>query len=528
MHSPRRRSPTSRRAWVAAIAAALVTIVAAPAMASPTAEEQQVVYELNRARWDPAAYRVEKGIKIPTWVTRRAPVAVNNQLFASARTTAHCTPSGDGHFCNGTGANGRVRAAGYPLHSSWPNELNFVESTYGGSTNHMGPIDGWLAGSDVHINHTLGQTVSYASHREIGVGHDGSGRWVVHTAHRASTSERLFVTGVVFADTIIGNQRMDLGEGRSGVTVELKVGTTVVSSTTTNAGGGYSLLVPSPGPYTVTATGNGVNATVPVVPVNHNVGLDFLTNGQTQLRQMDFEPGPELPLIAMADPTQGRWYFGDTNGNVTSFFFGNPGDYPLMGDWDCDGVRTPGMYRQANGLVYLRNSNTQGPAHRTFYFGNPGDIPIVGDFNDDDCDTVSIYRPSNQTFYIINHLGQNGGGLGPAQFAYVFGNPGDKPFVGDFNGNGQDTIGLHRESTGFVYFRNSHTQGNAHAQFYFGNPGDRIIAGDWNGNGTDTPGVFRPSNTTFYFRYTNTQGNADSSFRWGAPSWIPLYFQPSK
>jgi hypothetical protein len=104
----------------------------------------------------------------------------------------------------------------------------------------------------------------------------------------------------------------------------------------------------------------------------------------------------------------------------------------------------------------------------------------------------------------------------------VFGNPGDKPFTGDFNGNGTDTVGLHRETTGFVYFRNSHTQGNADAQFFFGNPNDRFITGDWNHNGIDSPAIFRPGNTTFYFRYTNTQGNADEQFIWGDSGWLPV------
>jgi hypothetical protein len=91
----------------------------------------------------------------------------------------------------------------------------------------------------------------------------------------------------------------------------------------------------------------------------------------------------------------------------------------------------------------------------------------------------------------------------------VFGNPGDKPFVGDFDGDGIDTVGLHRESTGLVYFRNRHSQGNADAQFIFGNPGDKIFAGDWNGNGQDSVGIYRPGSGTVYLRFTNTQGNAN-------------------
>ncbi len=228
------------------------------------------------------------------------------------------------------------------------------------------------------------------------------------------------------------------------------------------------------------------------------------------------------PTVGLVDPAQGRWHLRNSLGQTTSFFFGNPNDVPFMGDWNCDGIQTPGLYRQSDGFVYLRNSNTEGIANITFFFGNPGDMPIAGDFNGNGCDTVSIYRPSNQTFYIINQLGQDGGGLGAAEFSYMFGNPGDKPFTGDFNGNGITTVGLHRESTGFVYYRNTHTQGIADNQFFFGNPGDRFVAGDWNGNGIESPAVFRPSNTTFYFRFTNSEGNADFQFPYGEPPFLPV------
>ena len=194
----------------------------------------------------------------------------------------------------------------------------------------------------------------------------------------------------------------------------------------------------------------------------------------------------------------------------------------MMGDWDCDGVDTPGLYRQSDGHVYLRNSNTQGSADVRFYFGNPGDIPLAGDFDGDGCDTVSLYRPAESQVYVINELGDDGGGLGVAELSYYFGNPGDQPFVGDFNGDGVDTIGLHRASTGLVYFRNSHTQGIADNEFIYGNSGDRLVAWDWNDDGIDSPALFRPSNTTFYFRFTNTQGNANAQYLFGEPAWRPI------
>jgi Tol biopolymer transport system component len=229
--------------------------------------------------------------------------------------------------------------------------------------------------------------------------------------------------------------------------------------------------------------------------------------------------------VGLVDPGSGVWRLRDGVEVVTSFYFGNPGDYPFVGDWDCDGTDTPGLYRQSDGFAYLRNTNTQGNANISFFFGNPGDVPIAGDFNADGCDTLSIYRPANQRFYIINELGADGGGLGAADYDFLFGNPGDTPVVGDWDGDGVDEIGLYRESSGFFYYRNTLTTGVADGQFYFGDPGDRFVAGDWGiVDGADTPGLFRPSNQTFYFRHDLTQGNADSQFTWtgAGMGWLPV------
>jgi hypothetical protein len=227
--------------------------------------------------------------------------------------------------------------------------------------------------------------------------------------------------------------------------------------------------------------------------------------------------------VGLVDSSQGMWHLRANGGALTSFFYGNPGDYPFMGDWDCDGIDTPGLYRQSDGFAYLRNSNSQGVADIRFFFGNPGDVPVVGDFNGDGCDTLSLYRPSTQEFFVINELGEDEGGLGAADFGFVFGNPGDKPVVGDWDGDGISEVGLHRESTGFFYWRDTLTQGIADGEIFFGDPGDRFVAGDWGIiDGVETPAVFRPANATFFFRHTLTQGNADSQFPFGSSPWLPV------
>jgi hypothetical protein len=196
---------------------------------------------------------------------------------------------------------------------------------------------------------------------------------------------------------------------------------------------------------------------------------------------------------------------------TSSFFYGNPGDVAFSGDWDCDGHESLGLYRRSNGYAYLRNSNSQGVADIAYFFGMAGDYPISGDFDGDGCDTVSIYRPSEGRFYITNELGSDDSAF-VAEYSFLFGVSGDKPFVGDFDGDGVDTIGLHRESNGLVYFRNSNSSGFSDSEFLFGIANDKLVAGDWDGDGDDTVGVYRPSQRRFYVKLDNAQGFADAVF----------------
>ncbi len=222
------------------------------------------------------------------------------------------------------------------------------------------------------------------------------------------------------------------------------------------------------------------------------------------------------------DGATGIWTLETDGEDLVPIGFGNPDDVPFMGDWNCDGVSTPGLYRRSDGFVYLRNTNTTGIADITFLFGNPDDLPIVGDFNGDGCDTVSLYRPSEARFYVINELGEDGGGLGFAEYSFLFGNPGDVPFAGDWDGDGIDTMGLRRPSDGVVYMRNSNSTGIADINFLYGDPGDIPFAGDWDGDGDDSLGVFRPSTGIAYLKNGNSTGVADRTACLGDSNGYPV------
>jgi hypothetical protein len=152
-------------------------------------------------------------------------------------------------------------------------------------------------------------------------------------------------------------------------------------------------------------------------------GVAFAALGATSALAADSDDA------GLFNPDQGQWMLGS---GASPFFYGNPSDTPFMGDWNGDGVDTPGLFRRSDGFVYLRDWNGPGNANISYFFGNPSDMPLVGDFDGDGVDSVSIYRPSEQRIYISNSIGPNGGALGPADYSYLFGNPIDTPFVGDF------------------------------------------------------------------------------------------------
>lgn len=45
------------------------------------------------------------------------------------------------------------------------------------------------------------------------------------------------------------------------------------------------------------------------------------------------------------DPHTGMWHIRFAGEDDLTFYFGNPGDIPLFGDWDGDGFDTPAMYK---------------------------------------------------------------------------------------------------------------------------------------------------------------------------------------
>lgn len=169
------------------------------------------------------------------------------------------------------------------------------------------------------------------------------------------------------------------------------------------------------------------------------------------------------------------------------FSFGNPGDVPLVGDWDGDGQETPGIW--SNGWWTLSNSLDGSSPLSPFPYGSPSATPIVGDWDGDGVDTVGAV-------VIGQFLLRNTNDSGPVDYRYSFGLVGDTPIVGDWDGDGVDTVGV-RGSVGSprditVELTNKRVPSHPRdydVSFTMGNAGAQPIVGDWNEDRVDTVGV---------------------------------------
>ena len=155
------------------------------------------------------------------------------------------------------------------------------------------------------------------------------------------------------------------------------------------------------------------------------------------------------------------------------------------GDWSGSGFAQIGVFR--NGSWYLdANGNGQWDGCTVDRcvigsFGEPGDLPVVGDWNRDGQTDLGVFR--NGQWY----LDANGNGLWDGCSIdrctlSGFGEPGDQPIASDWTGDGVVKIGVFRN--GSWYFDNGNGQWDGCTVdrcviARFGQPDDLPVTGRW-------------------------------------------------
>ncbi len=235
-----------------------------------------------------------------------------------------------------------------------------------------------------------------------------------------------------------------------------------------------------------------------------------------------FDTGGNPPIPARpAVVREARWSLRDdlsSGPSTSSFDFGLPDDFPVMGDWTGAGLLTAGVVRGVRHSPsgdrrltwYLRQVAGAGLPDLVLDFGQLGDIPVVGDWNGDGVTTVGVVRGNRW-------LLRNANSPGPADLDFVFGQPGDLPVVGDWNGDGVTTVGVVRGDRWLL--RNAPGGGTVDVDFQFAGTGVPVT-GDWAGNGLSRPGWF--DSGVWQLRTALTSGPPTSTFSFGTEGHRPL------
>ncbi|WP_087508520.1 hypothetical protein [Cellulomonas iranensis] len=226
-------------------------------------------------------------------------------------------------------------------------------------------------------------------------------------------------------------------------------------------------------------------------------------------------PGPSNPVpgaVTVGVRDGGTWYLNDQNDSSAPdriFLYGEPGDVPVVGDWNGDGIDTIGVRR--GGVWYLNDQNDSSEPEYVFLYGEPYQVPVVGDWNGDGIDTVGV-RDGGMWY-----LNDQNDGSAPDQI-FLYGEPYQIPVVGDWNGDGVDTVGVR---DGGMWYLNDQNDGSAPDQiFLYGEPYQIPVVGDWNGDGVDTVGV--RDGGMWYLNDQNDSSAPDYGFLYGEPYQVPV------
>ena len=200
---------------------------------------------------------------------------------------------------------------------------------------------------------------------------------------------------------------------------------------------------------------------------------------------------------------------------------------PVVGDWDGDGHDDIGVYVDGRWYVDLNDNGRWDSGDLLAMLGDDHDLPATGDWDGDGKTDIAIYGPrwAADSWAIEHEPGMPDTANTPGRLpgkaknvppkadeatkghrllqrtphgrarvdlidhVFQYGEVGDQPVTGDWNGDGIATIGVFRGGRWNLDTDGDGVFTSADASVDFGGHGTPVI-GDWNGDGIDDLGVF--------------------------------------
>jgi hypothetical protein len=153
---------------------------------------------------------------------------------------------------------------------------------------------------------------------------------------------------------------------------------------------------------------------------------------------------------------------------------GAPTEVAVSGDWNGDGRMKAGYYRNGQwALDYDGDGKVDAvnPGNDRFfqYTATAGDIPVVGDWNGDGKTSTGVFRAGQWILDVDGDGAVDYKALGNDKVFQYTATPGDKPLVGDWNGDGRTKTGIARGNIIILDV-------NGDGKVDYANPGaDRVI-----------------------------------------------------
>jgi hypothetical protein len=287
--------------------------------------------------------------------------------------------------------------------------------------------------------------------------------------------------------------------------------------------------------YTVTITANCAAITLPALPANGTVGVNYSGNlaATTPSGSYTFsvESGALPPGLAINNlfgqlrgkpAAAGSYTFtlkaarsnGCTGTRAYTIVISSAlAALARMADYDGDGKSDLSLWSESSGRWQIVRSSDEQTTQTVW--GAAGDLTLLGDYDGDGQSDLAVFRPGDATFYIKRSSDGSA-------FVKPWGLATDVPVPDDYDGDGQTDVAVWRGSNGTWYIlRSSDGQyevqswGAGYAPYH-----DVAVPGDYDGDGQTDLAVFRRSTGTWLIK--RSSDGQYTSKAWGVGSDVPV------